>query len=122
MFTFEADGVNDAGASTTQGPSSRCPSQAGRVRESTPGVPVLLVTASPASAIAAACPRERLDGPAGGRPDGVLVKPFRAEQLLSAALRLAGGRSLRARWADCGQSAASERRFPCRVLVLTLKS
>ncbi len=93
------------------------------LRESTPSVPVLLVTASPAGAIAAAArPGERLDGPAGGRPDGVLVKPFRAEQLLSAALGLTGGRSLRARWADRGQSAASERRFPCRVLVLTLKS
>lgn len=65
------------------------------LRQLTPSVPVLLVTASPAGVFAAA---RRPAGPAAagpaaaGRPDGLLVKPFRAEQLLSAAIRLADGR------------------------------
>jgi two-component system chemotaxis response regulator CheY len=64
------------------------------LRQLTPGVPVLLVTASPAGVFAAAPgPAGRAAWPAAaGRPDGLLVKPFRAEQLLSAVIRLAGGR------------------------------
>ena len=62
------------------------------LRELTPSVPVLLVTASPAGAFPVAPgPASRPGAPVGGRPDGLLVKPFRAEQLLSAAIRLAGG-------------------------------
>jgi two-component system cell cycle sensor histidine kinase/response regulator CckA len=63
------------------------------LRELIPGVPVLLVTASAAGTLAAAPPPAgRLGEAAGARPDGLLVKPFRAGQLLSAAIRLAGGR------------------------------
>jgi CheY-like chemotaxis protein len=65
------------------------------LRQLTPSVPVLLATASPAGVFAAAPgPAARAARPvtAAGRPDGLLVKPFRAEQLLSAAIRLAGGR------------------------------
>jgi CheY-like chemotaxis protein len=63
------------------------------LRELRPSVPVLLVTASPAGASSVAPgPAGQPPVPVGGRPDGVLVKPFRAEQLLSAAIRLAGGR------------------------------
>jgi two-component system chemotaxis response regulator CheY len=64
------------------------------LRQLTPGVPVLLVTASPAGAFAAARrPAGRAAWPAAaGCPDGLLVKPFRAEQLLSAVIRLADGR------------------------------
>jgi len=63
------------------------------LRELTPSVPVLLVTASAAGALAVAPhPPGRPGAAAGARPDGLLVKPFRAEQLLSAAIRLAGGR------------------------------
>jgi len=61
------------------------------LRALTPAVPVLLVTATPACAFPVA------GGQAGGpsvpaapRPDGLLVKPFRAEQLLCAAITLAG--------------------------------
>jgi CheY-like chemotaxis protein len=61
------------------------------VRELTPGVPVLLVTASLAGASAAVPGPAGRPGAAGARPDGLLVKPFRAEQLLSAAIRLTGG-------------------------------
>jgi CheY-like chemotaxis protein len=64
------------------------------LRELTPSVPVLLVTASPAGALAAAPGQAGRPGAAAGaRPDGLLVKPFRAEQLLSAAIRLMGGSS-----------------------------
>ena len=68
------------------------------LRQLTPSVPVLLVTASPAGVLAAAPGPPGPAGqaawpvaPAAGRPDGLLVKPFRAEQLLSAVIRLAGG-------------------------------
>jgi CheY-like chemotaxis protein len=61
------------------------------LRELTPGVPVLLVTASPARAFPVAPdPAGRAGAPADGRPDGLLIKPFRAEQLLTAAVTLAG--------------------------------
>jgi two-component system OmpR family response regulator len=64
------------------------------LRELVPRVPVLLVTASPARAFPVAPGSAGRPGaPVGGRPDGLLVKPFRAEQLLSAAITLAGGRS-----------------------------
>ena len=60
------------------------------LRERVPRVPVLLLTASPASAFpAAAGSPGRPGAPAGCRPDGVLVKPVRAERLLSTAIRLA---------------------------------
>ncbi len=62
------------------------------LRELTPGLPVLLVTASPARAFPVAPgPAGRPGAPAGGRPDGLLIKPFRAERLLTAAATLAGG-------------------------------
>jgi CheY-like chemotaxis protein len=62
------------------------------LRARTPGVPVLLVTAAPARAFPIADgPACGPDAPAAGRPDGLLVKPFRAERLLSAAITLAGG-------------------------------
>jgi CheY-like chemotaxis protein len=64
------------------------------LRELMPGVPVLLATATPAGTFPVA------PGPAGGpgalvdgRPDGMLVKPFRPEQLLRAAVELAGRRT-----------------------------
>jgi CheY-like chemotaxis protein len=61
------------------------------LRELAPRVPVLLVTASPSGASPGVGPAGQAG--AGGRPDGLLVKPFRAEQLLSAAVTLAvGGR------------------------------
>jgi len=60
------------------------------LRERVPRVPVLLLTASLAGAYpAAAGPPGRPGGPADCRPDGVLVKPVRAERLLSAAVKLA---------------------------------
>ena len=65
------------------------------LRQLTPSVPVLLVPASPAGVVAAArrpAGRAAAGPAAAGRPDGLLVKPFRAEQLLSAAIRLADGR------------------------------
>jgi len=62
------------------------------LRDLMPGVPVLLATASPADAFTTAPgPAGRPGAATGARPDGLLVKPFRAEQLLSAAIRLAGG-------------------------------
>jgi CheY-like chemotaxis protein len=62
------------------------------LRELRPGVPVLLVTASPARAFPVAPdPSGRPGAPVDGRPDGLLIKPFRAEQLLTAAVTLAGG-------------------------------
>ena len=62
------------------------------LRELTPSVPVLLVTASTGGALPVAPrPASRPGAPVDGRPDGLLVKPFRAEQLLSAAIRLASG-------------------------------
>ena len=54
------------------------------LRELTPGVPVLLVTASPARVLPVA-------PDSAGRPDGLLIQPFRAERLLTAAATLAGG-------------------------------
>jgi CheY-like chemotaxis protein len=55
-------------------------------------VPVLLLTASPERAFPATAGQAgRPGGPAGGRPDGLLVKPVRAERLLSAAVKLAAG-------------------------------
>ena len=64
------------------------------VRELRPGVPVLLVTASPAGASAAASGTAgRAGAVAGARPDGLLVKPFRAEQLLTAVIALVDGQS-----------------------------
>jgi CheY-like chemotaxis protein len=63
------------------------------LRELAPRVPVLLVTACPSGAFPGAGPAGQAGAAAGGRPDGMLVKPFRAEQLLSAAVTLAvGGR------------------------------
>jgi CheY-like chemotaxis protein len=63
------------------------------LRELAPRVPVLLVTACPSGAFPAAGPAGQAGTAAGARPDGLLVKPFRAEQLLSAAVTLAvGGR------------------------------
>jgi sigma-B regulation protein RsbU (phosphoserine phosphatase) len=60
------------------------------LRELAPRVPVLLVTAVPRGPLSAAgAPGP--GGPAAGRPDGLLVKPVRAERLLSAAIRLADG-------------------------------
>jgi CheY-like chemotaxis protein len=62
------------------------------LRELTPSLPVLLVTASPACAFPlAAGPAGRPGAPAGAQPDGLLIKPFRAERLLSAATTLADG-------------------------------
>jgi CheY-like chemotaxis protein len=62
------------------------------LRELRPGVPVLLVTASPARAFPVTSDLAGRPGaPAGGRPDGLLIKPFRAGQLLSAVATLAGG-------------------------------
>ncbi len=62
------------------------------LRALTPGVPVLLVTASPARAFPdAPDPAGHPGTSAGARPDGLLIKPFRAEQLLTAAALLAGG-------------------------------
>ncbi len=62
------------------------------LRALTPGVPVLLVTASPAHAFPdAPDPAGHPGASAGGRPDGLLIKPFGAEQLLTAAALLAGG-------------------------------
>jgi CheY-like chemotaxis protein len=62
------------------------------LRELTPSVPVLLVTACPAREFTVAPgPAGRPGAPAGGRPDGLLIKPFRAERLLTAAATLAGG-------------------------------
>jgi CheY-like chemotaxis protein len=57
------------------------------LRERVPRVPVLLLTASPARAFPA--PAGRPGGGTECRPDGVLVKPVRAERLLSAAIKLA---------------------------------
>lgn len=62
------------------------------LREVAPSVPVLLVTASPARARPAATgPAGRPGPPAGGQPDGLLIKPFPAERLLAAAATLADG-------------------------------
>jgi CheY-like chemotaxis protein len=62
------------------------------LREVAPSVPVLLVTASPGRARPAATdPAGRPGAPAGGQPDGLLIKPFRAERLLAAAATLADG-------------------------------
>jgi CheY-like chemotaxis protein len=62
------------------------------LRALTPGIPVLLVTASPVRAFPdAPDPAGRPGASAGGRPDGLLIKPFRAEQLVTAAASLAGG-------------------------------
>jgi len=62
------------------------------LRALTPSVPVLLVTACPARAFSVAPgPAGRPGAPACGRPDGLLIKPFRAERLLIAAATLAGG-------------------------------
>jgi CheY-like chemotaxis protein len=62
------------------------------LRALAPGVPVLLVTASPARAFPdAPDPAGQPGASAGGRPDGLLIKPFRAERLLTAAASLAGG-------------------------------
>jgi CheY-like chemotaxis protein len=62
------------------------------LRELTPSLPVLLVTASPARAFPlAAGPAGPPGAPAGAQPDGLLIKPFRAERLLSAATTLADG-------------------------------
>jgi len=62
------------------------------LRTLTPSVPVLLVTACPARAFSVAPgPAGRPGAPACGRPDGLLIKPFRAERLLIAAATLAGG-------------------------------
>lgn len=62
------------------------------LRELTTSLPVLLVTASPACAFPlAAGPAGRPGAPAGAQPDGLLIKPFRAERLLSAATTLADG-------------------------------
>jgi two-component system cell cycle sensor histidine kinase/response regulator CckA len=63
------------------------------LRELAPRVPVLLVTACPSRALPAPGPPGRPAAATCSRPDGLLVKPFRAEQLLSAAVTLAlGGR------------------------------
>jgi CheY-like chemotaxis protein len=62
------------------------------LRELAPRVPVLVLTASPSAAFsAAAALAGRPGGPLGCRPDGLLIKPVRAERLLSAAITLAGG-------------------------------
>jgi CheY-like chemotaxis protein len=62
------------------------------LRQLRPNVPVLLATASPAGVLAAASGPPARPVTAAGRPDGLLVKPFRAEQLLSAVIRLTVGR------------------------------
>jgi CheY-like chemotaxis protein len=62
------------------------------LRELVPRVPVLLLTASPAGAFPATPgPAGRPGAAAGARPDCVLIKPVRAERLLSAAIKLAAG-------------------------------
>jgi len=60
------------------------------LRERVPRVPVLLLTASPADVFPGpAGAAGRPGDPASGRPDGLLVKPVRAERLLSAVMKLA---------------------------------
>jgi len=62
------------------------------LRVRVPRVPVLLLTASPDRAFPAPGGQAgRPGGLASGRPDGLLVKPVRAERLLSAAVKLAAG-------------------------------
>ncbi len=58
------------------------------LRERVPRVPVLLLTAS-CDGVVPAGQAARPGGPAGGRPDCLLLKPVRAERLLSAAVKLA---------------------------------
>ena len=66
------------------------------LRELAPRVPVLLLTASPSRAFPVTPrPAGRPGASSAGRPDGLLVKPVRAERLLSAAIALAdAGRPL----------------------------
>jgi len=66
------------------------------LRAVAPGLPVILLTAQPRDEFSAA----ELPGPGASRPDGLLVKPVSADQLLTAAVTLAAPRPAAADPAD----------------------